>query len=154
MWICCQGMGTEDYSLLYTNSLLYSTTCSMLHLFTLPIVFSHAFVHQVCNNLVLGISMAAVAEGLALGQALGLDPKLLSDVFNNSSARCWSSDTYNPCPVCVLVYSSGVVKMMTVFVVIILLLPLFIIRASCKMFHPLATTKTGLVPPSWSKTCN
>ena len=54
---------------------------------------------QVCNNLVLGVSMAAVAEGLALGDRLGLDPKLLSDIFNNSSARCWSSDSNNPCPV-------------------------------------------------------
>ena len=57
---------------------------------------------QVCNNLVLGVSMAAVAEGLALGDKLGLDPKLLSDIFNNSSARCWSSDSNNPCPVCTL----------------------------------------------------
>ena len=55
---------------------------------------------QVCNNLVLGVSMAAVAEGLALGDRLGLDPKLLSNIFNNSSARCWSSDSNNPCPVC------------------------------------------------------
>ena len=54
---------------------------------------------QVCNNLVLGVSMAAVAEALALGTKLGLDPKLLSEIFNSSSARCWSSDTYNPCPV-------------------------------------------------------
>lgn len=57
---------------------------------------------QVCNNLVLGVSMAAVAEGLALGSKLGLDPKLLSDIFNSSSARCWSSDSYNPCPVSVI----------------------------------------------------
>ncbi len=57
---------------------------------------------QVCNNLVLGVSMAAVAEGLALGNKLGLEPKLLSDIFNSSSARCWSSDSYNPCPVCAL----------------------------------------------------
>lgn len=53
---------------------------------------------KVCNNLVLGISMAAVAEGLALGCRLGLDPALLSTVFNSSSARCWSSDTYSPAP--------------------------------------------------------
>ena len=46
--------------------------------------------------------MAAVAEGLALGSKLGLDPKLLSDIFNSSSARCWSSDSYNPCPVSVI----------------------------------------------------
>jgi hypothetical protein len=42
--------------------------------------------------------MAAVSEGLALGQALGLDARTLSAVFNTSSARCWSSEAYNPCP--------------------------------------------------------
>lgn len=47
----------------------------------------------------LGISMAAVAEGLSLGQRLGIDAKTLSRIFNTSSARCWSSDVYNPCPV-------------------------------------------------------
>lgn len=51
---------------------------------------------KLCNNLVLGVSMAAVSEGLALGKKLGLDPLLLSEIFNTSSARCWSSDTYNP----------------------------------------------------------
>ena len=29
---------------------------------------------------------------------MGLDPKTLSDVINLASGRCWSSDTYNPCP--------------------------------------------------------
>jgi 3-hydroxyisobutyrate dehydrogenase len=53
---------------------------------------------KLANNLVLAISMAAVSEGLALGMKLGLDPKLLTDIFNSSSARCWSSDVYNPCP--------------------------------------------------------
>lgn len=46
--------------------------------------------------------MAGVAEGLSLGQRLGLDPSMLTDIFNSSSARCWSSDTYNPCPVIIL----------------------------------------------------
>ena len=54
---------------------------------------------KLCNNLVRGISMAGVAEGLALGQRLGLDPARLTEIFNGSSARCWSSDTYNPVPV-------------------------------------------------------
>mmetsp|Transcript_9441 Transcript_9441/g.15271 ORF Transcript_9441/g.15271 Transcript_9441/m.15271 type:complete len:335 (-) Transcript_9441:86-1090(-) len=53
---------------------------------------------KLCNNLVLGISMAAVCEGHALGERLGIDQKVLADIFNTSSARCWSSDTYNPCP--------------------------------------------------------
>jgi 3-hydroxyisobutyrate dehydrogenase len=33
-----------------------------------------------------------------LGVKLGLDPKILAGIFNTSSARCWSSDTYNPVP--------------------------------------------------------
>jgi len=53
---------------------------------------------KVCNNLVLGISMCAVAEGMNLGIKLGMDPKKLAGIFNTSSGRCWSSDTYNPVP--------------------------------------------------------
>merc|ERR1712137_1365029 len=53
---------------------------------------------KLCNNMVLGISMAAVAEGHALAGRLGLDQKVLADIVNTSSGRCWSSDTYNPCP--------------------------------------------------------
>ena len=29
---------------------------------------------------------------------LGLDPKLLAQILNMSSGRCWSSDSYNPVP--------------------------------------------------------
>jgi len=29
---------------------------------------------------------------------LGMDAKLLASIFNSSTARCWSSDTYNPVP--------------------------------------------------------
>jgi len=53
---------------------------------------------KLCNNLVLGISMAAVCEGHALADRLGLDQKTLAAILNTSSGRCWSSDTYNPCP--------------------------------------------------------
>lgn len=53
---------------------------------------------KICNNLVLGISMIAVAEAMNLGTKLGADAKTLAGIFNTSSARCWSSDTYNPCP--------------------------------------------------------
>eukprot|EP00030_Apusomonadida_sp_AF-17_P007816 a843652_91.p1 GENE.a843652_91~~a843652_91.p1 ORF type:complete len:344 (-),score=112.47 a843652_91:21-1013(-) len=55
-------------------------------------------VAKVCNNMVLGISMIAVSEALNLGVKLGADPKTLSAIMNTSSGRCWSSDTYNPCP--------------------------------------------------------
>ena len=29
---------------------------------------------------------------------LGLDPKLLAGILGSATGRCWSVDTYNPCP--------------------------------------------------------
>jgi 3-hydroxyisobutyrate dehydrogenase len=55
-------------------------------------------VAKICNNLVLGITMAGVAEGMTLGAALGIDPQVLAGIMNTSTGRCWSSDTYNPYP--------------------------------------------------------
>lgn len=55
-------------------------------------------VAKIANNLVLGISMGAVSEGMNLGISLGMDPKILAGIFNTSTARCWSSDSYNPVP--------------------------------------------------------
>ena len=53
---------------------------------------------KICNNLILGISMVAVAEGMALGAKLGIDPQALAGVINSSSGRCWSSEVCNPWP--------------------------------------------------------
>jgi 3-hydroxyisobutyrate dehydrogenase-like beta-hydroxyacid dehydrogenase len=53
---------------------------------------------KICNNMLLGISMAGVAEAMNLGIRLGLDGKLLMDIINNSTGRCWSSEIYNPVP--------------------------------------------------------
>ncbi|MED6148849.1 hypothetical protein PIB30_056933 [Stylosanthes scabra] len=53
---------------------------------------------KICNNLALAVSMLGVSEALALGQSLGVAAGTLSKIFNCSSARCWSSDTYNPVP--------------------------------------------------------
>lgn len=55
-------------------------------------------VAKLCNNLILGISMAAVSEAMNVGVRLGIDPKTLAGIVNTSSGRCWSSDTYNPVP--------------------------------------------------------
>lgn len=55
-------------------------------------------VAKVSNNMLLGISMIATAEAMALGVELGMDPKILASIINTSSGRCWSSDTYNPYP--------------------------------------------------------
>ncbi|KAI3413497.1 hypothetical protein GPALN_010987 [Globodera pallida] len=53
---------------------------------------------KICNNMLLSVQMIALAETLNLGVKMGLDPKMLTSVINSSSGRCWSSDTYNPCP--------------------------------------------------------
>ncbi|GBG32845.1 3-hydroxyisobutyrate dehydrogenase, mitochondrial [Hondaea fermentalgiana] len=55
-------------------------------------------VAKLCNNLVLGISMLGVSEAMNLGSRLGIDRKVLAGIMNTSTARCWSSDTYNPAP--------------------------------------------------------
>ncbi|TVP56960.1 MAG: 3-hydroxyisobutyrate dehydrogenase [Halomonadaceae bacterium] len=55
-------------------------------------------VAKVANNLLLGITMIGVSEAMSLGVTLGMDPKVLAEVINTSSGRCWSSDTYNPFP--------------------------------------------------------
>lgn len=55
-------------------------------------------VTKLCNNLSLAISMAGTAEALNLGIKLGMDGKKLAEVMNTSTARCWSSDSYNPVP--------------------------------------------------------
>ncbi len=55
-------------------------------------------VAKICNNMLMGISMIGVAEAMTLGAALGIDPKVLTNIINSSSGRCWSSDTYNPYP--------------------------------------------------------
>ncbi|KAG0451766.1 hypothetical protein HPP92_026024 [Vanilla planifolia] len=53
---------------------------------------------KICNNLAMAVSMLGVSEALALGQHLGITASTLTNIFNSSTARCWSSDTYNPVP--------------------------------------------------------
>ena len=53
---------------------------------------------KICNNLILGINMIALSEGLSLGEKLGIDPKVLSNILSVSTARSWCVDTYNPRP--------------------------------------------------------
>uniref|UniRef100_A0A5B7BF25 3-hydroxyisobutyrate dehydrogenase n=1 Tax=Davidia involucrata TaxID=16924 RepID=A0A5B7BF25_DAVIN len=55
-------------------------------------------VAKICNNLAMAVSMLGVSEAFALGQSLGISTSTLTKIFNSSSARCWSSDTYNPVP--------------------------------------------------------
>ncbi|ONM18769.1 ketose-bisphosphate aldolase class-II family protein [Zea mays] len=47
---------------------------------------------KICNNMAMAISMLGVSEAFALGQNLGIKATTVTDIFNCSSARCWSRD--------------------------------------------------------------
>mmetsp|Transcript_3520 Transcript_3520/g.4698 ORF Transcript_3520/g.4698 Transcript_3520/m.4698 type:complete len:316 (+) Transcript_3520:34-981(+) len=53
---------------------------------------------KLTNNLILGISMVAASEGMAIGEKLGIDPAILQKILAVSTARNWCIDTYNPRP--------------------------------------------------------
>ncbi len=53
---------------------------------------------KICNNMILGVSMVAVAEAFVLGEALGLSHQALFDVASTSSGQCWALTTGCPVP--------------------------------------------------------
>jgi 3-hydroxyisobutyrate dehydrogenase len=53
---------------------------------------------KLTNNLILGINMVAAAEGFAIGEKLGMDPKTLTDVIAVSSARSFTFEVFHPRP--------------------------------------------------------
>lgn len=55
-------------------------------------------VAKLCNNMALGVIMAATGEALALGVAQGLDPKVLSEMMAVSTSRSWATEVCNPWP--------------------------------------------------------
>lgn len=55
-------------------------------------------VAKVCNNMMLGIQMVAVAEGFALGKKLGIDEKKLNEICAVSTSGCWTINNANPVP--------------------------------------------------------
>lgn len=66
---------------------------SQLHKFVDAVNMKNPFDLQaakICNNLALAVSMLGVTEALALGQRLGIAASTLTNIFNSSSARCWS----------------------------------------------------------------
>ncbi|ODU04351.1 MAG: 3-hydroxyisobutyrate dehydrogenase [Pseudonocardia sp. SCN 72-86] len=53
---------------------------------------------KICNNMILGVSMAAVSEAFVLGEKLGLDHQALFDVVSTASGQCWAVTTNCPVP--------------------------------------------------------
>jgi 3-hydroxyisobutyrate dehydrogenase len=53
---------------------------------------------KICNNMILGISMAGVCEAFVLAERLGLSHQALYDVASTSSGQCWALTSYCPVP--------------------------------------------------------
>jgi 3-hydroxyisobutyrate dehydrogenase len=53
---------------------------------------------KVCNNMILGISMIALAEAFNLGEALGLEAQTLFDISSKASGSCWAMLNHLPVP--------------------------------------------------------
>lgn len=53
---------------------------------------------KICNNMLLGVTMAATCEAFALAERLGLDPQTFFDISSVSSGQSWSMTSYCPVP--------------------------------------------------------
>ena len=53
---------------------------------------------KLCNNIALAAQMVGICEAMNLGEALCVDPVVLADVMNTSTAKCWSCEVNNPHP--------------------------------------------------------
>lgn len=53
---------------------------------------------KVCNNMLLGISMIGVCEAISLGEAAGVEHRVLYDVISKSSGGCWAMTVNCPMP--------------------------------------------------------
>jgi 3-hydroxyisobutyrate dehydrogenase len=53
---------------------------------------------KICNNMILGATMAVTCEGFVLAQKLGLDPQVFYDISSQASGQSWSMTTYCPVP--------------------------------------------------------
>jgi 3-hydroxyisobutyrate dehydrogenase len=53
---------------------------------------------KICNNMILGVTMAATCEAFVLADKLGLDRQAMFDVVSTSSGYSWSMNAYCPAP--------------------------------------------------------
>jgi 3-hydroxyisobutyrate dehydrogenase len=55
-------------------------------------------VAKLCNNLISGSALIAVAEAFRIGEAFGLDPQILTNVIAKSSGATWVMEHMHPVP--------------------------------------------------------
>lgn len=53
---------------------------------------------KICNNMILGATMVATCEALALARRLGLDAQTFYDIASKASGQSWSLTSYCPLP--------------------------------------------------------
>lgn len=53
---------------------------------------------KACNNMLLAINMIGTSEALNLAMQHGLDPKVISEIIQNSTGANWCIEKYNPVP--------------------------------------------------------
>jgi len=53
---------------------------------------------KICNNMLLGATMAATCEAFAMARKIGLDPQTFYDISSISSGQSWSMTSYCPLP--------------------------------------------------------
>ena len=53
---------------------------------------------KICNNMILGATMAATCEAFALAKKLGLDLQTFYDISSKASGQSWSMTIYCPVP--------------------------------------------------------
>ena len=53
---------------------------------------------KICNNMILGATMAATCEAFALAKKLGLDLQTFFDISSKASGQSWSMTSYCPVP--------------------------------------------------------
>jgi len=53
---------------------------------------------KICNNMILGISMAAISEAYVLAETLGLKADKLFEIASSASGQCWAMTSYSPIP--------------------------------------------------------
>jgi 3-hydroxyisobutyrate dehydrogenase len=55
-------------------------------------------VAKLCNNLISGSALIAVAEAFRIGEAFGVDPQILTSVIAKSSGATWVMEHMHPVP--------------------------------------------------------
>jgi len=55
-------------------------------------------VAKLCNNLISGSALIAVAEAFRIGEAFGVDPQILTNVIAKSSGGTWVMEHMHPVP--------------------------------------------------------